>query len=193
MQALNKPLSAGRYGRLQPRIYVPDPIEIHCSGRTTKSRYPKHVMQYTVHFSCLFIHLTALASVYIDSMQGADIGTIACSLSLTMGSLCRALKRIRSSASLEHVSHSGLELLLQVELAFSGDCAQCLSFLRCSTEYGKIVTEFCTFPSPLPTSSHLEGSQDLRERILGLQFETIVVSGKSVVVVQGLSSYQIQP
>jgi len=126
-------------------------------------------------------------------MQGADIGAIAVSLSLAMGSLCRALKRIRSSASLEHVSYSGLPLLLRVELAFSGDCDQCLSFLRRCTEYGEIVTEFCTFPSALPTSSHLEDLQELRERILGLQFETTVVSAKSVVVVQGLSSYQLTP
>jgi len=35
---------------LAPRIYIPDLIEIHCLGRTTKSRYPNPVMQDTVRF-----------------------------------------------------------------------------------------------------------------------------------------------
>jgi hypothetical protein len=82
-------------------------------------------------------------------MQGslADIGAIAFSLSLAMGSLGGALKRIRSSASLEHVSYSGQPLLLRVDLAFSGDCDQCLSFLRRCAEYGEIVTVFSVFPN----------------------------------------------
>ena len=189
--SLKQAIECWKVRSLVPRIYIPDPIEMHCSGRTTMSRYPNHVMQYAVRFCCLFIHLSALASIWIDRMQGVDFGAIAFSLSLAMGSLCRALKRIRSSASLVHVSYSGLPLLMRVELAFSGDCDQCLSFLRRCTEYGEIVTEFCTFPSSLPTSSHLEDSQDLRERILGFQFETAVVSVKSVIVVQGLSSYQL--
>jgi len=107
-----------------------------------------------------------------------------------MGLLCEALKRIRLSSSLEHVSYLGLSLVLQVELAFSRDCDQCLSFLRCCVEYGKIVTAFGTFPSSLPTSSYLGTSQDLCQCVLGLQFETTVVSAKSVIIVQGLSLYQ---
>lgn len=108
-----------------------------------------------------------------------------------MGSLGGALKRIRSSASLEHVSYSGLALLLQVDLGFSRDCDQCLSFLRRCAEYGEIVTVFSVSPSSSPTSSHLRASQDLRQRALRLQLETTVVSAKSVVIVQGLSPYQL--
>lgn len=139
----------------------------------------------------LFIHPSTLASLEIDHTQGSltDIGAIALSLSLAMGPLGEALKRIRSSASLEHVSYSGLPLLLQVDLAFSRDCDQCLSFLRCCAEYGEIVTVFSVSPSSSPMSSHLRASQDLRQRALRLQFETTVVSANSVAIVQGLSSY----
>jgi len=125
-------------------------------------------------------------------MQGAtaDIGSIASSLSSAMGFLSEALKRIRSSATFEHVSYSGLPLVLQVDLAFSGDCGQCLSFLRRCAEYGEIVTTFCSLHSSWPTYPHLEGSQDLRDRILGLRFKTTVVSAKGAVIVDGLSSYK---
>lgn len=124
-------------------------------------------------------------------MQGptADIGSIASSLSLAMGSLSEDLKRIRSSATFEHVSHSGLSLVLQVDLAFSGDCDKCLSFVQRCAEYGEIVTTFCALPSSWPMSPHLEASRYLRERISGLRFETTDVSVKSVVIVKGPSSY----
>jgi len=118
---------------------------------------------------------------------------MASSLSSEMGFLSEALKRIRSSATFEHVSYSGLPLVLQVDLAFSGDCDQCLSFLRRCVEYGEIVTTFCSLSSSRPTYPHLEGSQDLRDRILGLRFETTVVSPKCAVIVEGLSSYKQTP
>ena|SRR5260221_14220140 len=61
--SLKQAIECWKVWSLAPRIYIPDPIEIHCSGRTTKLRYPNHVMQYTGRFCCLFIHLFALASV----------------------------------------------------------------------------------------------------------------------------------
>jgi len=130
-------------------------------------------------------------------MQGSDIAAIAFSLSAAMGSMRKALKGIHSSASLleslEHVSRSDQSLVLQVSLAFSGDCDHCLSFLRHCADYAEIMGALCTLPTSRPASTHLETSHDSRQRAMRSRFETAVVSesSKSALNAQGLSSYRL--
>ena len=133
-------------------------------------------------------HLLALLS---DRMQGADIGAIASSLSPAMGSLQEGLERIRSSASLEHKSYSGLPLILQAGLAFSRSRELWLRFLRRCVDYGEIVT--CTPLVACPTSTRVGALHDLRDRAMRPRFETTSVSAESGALTQGLFSYQLTP
>ena len=121
-------------------------------------------------------------------MQGVDLGAIASSLLLTIGSLGEALERISSSASLQYsqLSRSSFQ---QVYIAFLGNRDLCHSFLRDCADYGKKVLVWCLASVASPTSSRVgRPSQDLRERTAGLRSEATGVSAENAASAQGLSS-----
>jgi len=89
-----------------------------------------------------------------------------------MGSLEEALKLIRSSASLEHTSYSGLSLVLRVEVAFARNSDLCLAFLRRCASYRDLVAVFYNHPITWPISSRVGASHDLCERAMRPPFET---------------------
>ncbi len=139
----------------------------------------------------LSILLSDLSALLNGRMQGADIGAIASSLSPAMGSLQERLKRIRSSASLERNSYSGLPLILQASLAFSRNRELWLCFLRRCVDYGEVMT--CTPLVACPTSTRVGALHDLRDRAMRPRFETTSVSAESGALTQGLFSYQLTP
>ncbi len=102
-----------------------------------------------------------------------------------MGSLEENLKLIRSSASLAHISYSGLSLVLRVEVAFARNSDLCLTFLRRCVNYRDFVAAFYNPPITLATSPP---SHDLCERAMRPPFETTSVSAENVDGVEGLSS-----
>ena len=116
-------------------------------------------------------------------MQGVDLGAIASSLSLTIGSLGEALERI-SSASLQY-SQLSRPSFQQVYIAFLGNRDPCHSFLRDCAEK---VLVWCLASVASPRSSRVGPSQDLRERTAGLRSEATGVSAENAASAQGLSS-----
>ena len=104
-----------------------------------------------------------------------------------MGSLEENLKLIRSSASLEHISYSGLSLVLRVEIAFARNNDLCLAFLRRCANYRDFVGVFYNPPITLATSSRVVASHDLCERAMRPPFETTSVSAENADGVEGLS------
>jgi len=105
------------------------------------------------------------------------------------GLLNEVLKRIRSSASLEHVSHLGTSLALRLELAYAENRDSCLGFLQRCVQYVEIMT--CPSHIGGPVSSHAESLDTLRECGMKSRFETTDISAESAVRARGLSSNQL--
>ena len=122
-------------------------------------------------------------------MQGADLGAISSSLSLTIGSLEGALERMSSSSSLKY-SQLGRPLFQRLYVAFAANSGLCLSFLQHCTDYGENVPAWCQF-SIAPLASPLGAPSDLRERTTELRSEVTDVSESTedAASAQGLSSY----
>ena len=104
-----------------------------------------------------------------------------------MGSLEEALKLIRSSASLEHTSYSGLPLLLRVEIAFTRNSNLCLAFLRRCADYQDFVAAFNNPPITWPTSSRVVTPHSLCERAMRPPFEITSNSAENADGVEGQS------
>ena len=128
-----------------------------------------------------------MAPVYIDRVQGVDLGAIASSLSPTVGRLGDALERISSSDSLKY-SQLSLSPFQRVYVAFAGNSDLCLSFLRHCADYGEKVLAWFHPSIGSPTPSRMGAPHDLRERITGLRSEVTGVSAENAASAQGLSS-----
>ncbi|KAH9952485.1 hypothetical protein BC827DRAFT_331198 [Russula dissimulans] len=96
-----------------------------------------------------------------------------------MDSLKEGLKRIRSSASLEHVSHLGMSLALRLELACAENRDLCLGFLQRCVKYAEIMT--CPPHTSGPVSSHVEPLHKLQECVTRSRFETTGISAESAI------------
>ena len=97
-----------------------------------------------------------------------------------MGSLKAVLERVQSSASLGD-SQTGLSLILKANLAVVKNSGRYLDFLRYCAYYGEIVTA----SRITSTSSRVEASHDLRERVTKLRLEAGAVSAESASNAQG--------
>lgn len=123
-------------------------------------------------------------------MQGVDLGAIAASLSLTIGFLEEALDRIFSSASLRY-SQSGPSSIQRVYVAFAANSDMCLSFLQLCADYGEKMVARCLPSIPLPASTCVDATHDLRERTRSLQSEMTGLPAENVARVQGVSPYYL--
>ena len=130
--------------------------------------------------------------IWIDSIQGADIGTIASSLSSAMSSVTSALERLPSTNSLKYLP-SCQSSIQQVYLALRGNRDLCLSFLRRCADYGEKVIGCRLSCTAMSIPFRVMASHDLRERAMRLLSETTDVSAENAASVQGLSSYQLAP
>ncbi|KAF8486403.1 hypothetical protein DFH94DRAFT_713172 [Russula ochroleuca] len=124
------------------------------------------------------------------SPTGVDLGAIASSLLLTIGSLGEALERISSSASLRYsqLSRSSFQ---QVYIAFLGNRDLCHSFLRDCAGYGKKVLVWYLASVASPTSSCVGASHELRERTTGLWSEATGVSAENATRAQGSRRFKL--
>jgi len=187
MQASKKPLIHGRYTSCTSAMHF-QLIKIPSqNGSPTGSS--QDIRRSDPHPStvCPFFLLLWHPYIWVDFVQGANIGDIASSLSPAMGSLDEALKLIHSSASLEHTSHSGLPLVLSVEIAFARDRNLCLAFLRRCADYRDFVAAFYNPPITWPTSSRVGSSHGLCERAMRPPFETTRNSAENADDIEGLS------
>ncbi|KAH9965511.1 hypothetical protein BC827DRAFT_863621 [Russula dissimulans] len=125
------------------------------------------------------------------SSTGANTGSIVFSLLPAIGSLKEVLKRVGSSASLEHTSHLGTSLVLRLELAYAENRDLCLCFLQRCIQFAEIMT--CPPHITGPISSHVGSLQDLQDWAMRSRFDATGVSAESAAGAQGLSSNQLSP
>jgi len=109
--------------------------------------------------------------------SGADLSTIASSLSPSLGKLDETLQKVRESASVAF-SLMGLAPVFQVKLGLAQNSELCLSFFRRCVDFGQIIgaSSTASMTYPYPTFSRLTASSDLQERILTLMTESVEFS-----------------
>jgi len=105
-----------------------------------------------------------------------------------MRSLEETLKLIRSSASFEYNSHSGLSFVLEAQLAFATNRDLCLGFLQCCFNYGNFATRL--YSETWPTSSGVGASHDLRECSMIPPFETTSAAAEDAANVKGSRKFK---
>jgi len=97
------------------------------------------------------------------------------------------LKRVRSSASLEHTSHLGTSLVLRLELAYAENRDLCLCFLQRCIQFAEIMT--CPPHITGPISSHVGSLQGLQEWAMRSRFDATGVSAESAAGAQGSQEF----
>ena len=187
MKALKKPFIHGRYYILYCRCASNFSIYLLQNGSPSGSSQDTRRSDRSPSTVCPFFLLLRHPYIRFGFFQGANIGEIASSLSLAMGSLEDTLKLIRSSASLECTSYSNLSLLLRVEIAFTRNGSLCIAFLRRCADYQDFVAALCGPPITWCTSSRLGTSHNLCERAMRPPFETTGNSAENADGVEGLS------
>ncbi|KAH9965516.1 hypothetical protein BC827DRAFT_1185139 [Russula dissimulans] len=105
-----------------------------------------------------------------------------------MDSLKGVLKRIRSSASFEQVSHLGTYLALRLEVAYAENRDLFLGFLQRCVQYAEIMT--CPPHIARLVSSHTESLHKLQECVVRSRFETTVISTESAVHAPGSRKFK---
>jgi len=110
------------------------------------------------------------------------------SLLPAMDSLKQVLKRIRSTASLVHVSHKGTSVALRLELAHAENRDSCLGFLQRCVQYAEMMT--CPPHIPGPVSSHPESLSNLRDGVMRSRSETTGIFVESALHVRGSRKFK---
>jgi len=122
------------------------------------------------------------------SSTGTNIGNITFSLLPATRSFKEVLKRVRSSASLQHTSHLGTCLVLRLELAYAENRDMCLGFLQHCIQFAEIMT--CLPHSTGSISFRMGSLQDLQECAMRSRFDTAGISTECDACAQGSQRFK---
>ncbi|KAI0292996.1 hypothetical protein B0F90DRAFT_191936 [Multifurca ochricompacta] len=124
---------------------------------------------------------------YINSLKGAEFGTVISFLSSAMRRLQETLKRVRASASVGS-SHPAILHVLKAEIKLASNREACFEFFRLCIRYGKIIDASHASLKTHPALSHPKSFRDLQERAIQLQSETTRARVSNVEHLAGSSS-----
>ena len=93
--------------------------------------------------------------------------------------LGKVLHKVRESSSVES-SHTGLALVLRVNLGFTQSSEMCLAFFRRCLDFGEMIAASSITLVAHPTFSHARASSDLQERVIALGTEAANIPTENV-------------
>ena len=134
-----------------------------------------------VHFALLLCHSDINITQGID-----DLEAILSTLSPALSMFGKVLHKVRESASVES-SHTGLALILRVNLGFTQSSEMCLAFFCRCLGFGEMIAESSITLVAHPTFSRARASNDLQERVMTLVTEAANIPTETVTQSQGTS------